>query len=124
MFCKVTPSVMVMVAKNFGVGSLMIARAASSSGVVAKAWDSGWSSSSTGWVRASNAKARKEKRRMVIFEVNILFRGLESLIFWFWKCFEEVEGRDRCLDEVVKLMFVCEEGEEERSFGSIYRRAC
>ena len=79
MFFKVTPSVMVMVAKNFGVGSLMIASAASSSGVVAKDWDSGWSS--TGWVRASNAKAKKEKRMMVIFEVNILFRGLEFLFF-------------------------------------------
>ena len=59
---------------------------------------------------------------MVIFEVNILFRGLESLIFWFWKCFEEVEGMDGCLDEVVELMFVCEEGKEEMSFGPIYRR--
>jgi len=33
-----------------------------------------------------------------------------------------VEGRDGCLDEVVELMFVCEEGKEERSFGPIYRR--
>lgn len=40
----------------------------------------------------------------------------------FWKCFEEVDGRDGCLDEVVELMFVGEEGKEERSFGPIYRR--
>ena len=30
---------------------------------------------------------------------------------------------DGCLDEVVEMMFVWEEG-KERSFGPIYRRAC
>ena len=53
---------------------------------------------------------------MVIFEVSILFKGLAIFDIWFWKCFEEVEGRlgDGCLDEVVEVVFVREEGKKKR----------
>ena len=59
----------------------------------------------------------------MIFEVNILFRGLAIFDFWFWKCFEEEE------EEMVvwmKLWSWClslrEERRREGSFDSIYRR--